>query len=95
MVIADEPTNHLDMRSAQIMERALAKFRGAVPTVSHDRFFVDKVAKKLLMFDADGSVTSTPRRLDGESGVNKGEPHRRARFWFQFRTDSGRLFRLR
>jgi sulfate-transporting ATPase len=57
VVIADEPTNHLDMRSAQIMERALAKFPGAVLTVSHDRFFVDKVAKKLLMFGEDGSVT--------------------------------------
>lgn len=57
VLIADEPTNHLDMRSAQIMERALVKFPGAVLTVSHDRFFLDKVAKKLLVFGEDGKVT--------------------------------------
>ena len=57
VVILDEPTNHLDMRSAQIMERALVKFPGAVLAVSHDRFFVDKVAKRLLVFEENGEVT--------------------------------------
>lgn len=56
VVILDEPTNHLDMRSAQIMERALVKFPGAVIAVSHDRFFVDKIASQLLVFDPDGGV---------------------------------------
>jgi len=54
VVVLDEPTNHLDMRSAQIMERAIAKFPGAVVAVSHDRFFVDKVARRLLVFEGDG-----------------------------------------
>ncbi|MBW2734381.1 MAG: ABC-F family ATP-binding cassette domain-containing protein [Deltaproteobacteria bacterium] len=56
VVILDEPTNHLDIRSAQIMERALAKFPGAVLAVSHDRFFVDKVARRLLVFEEGGKV---------------------------------------
>ena len=38
------------------MERALAHFPGAVVVVSHDRFFIDKVATRLLVFDGDGTV---------------------------------------
>ncbi len=48
VMVLDEPTNHLDLRSAQIMERALAMFPGAVLAVSHDRMFVDKVANRIL-----------------------------------------------
>jgi len=39
------------------MERALVKYPGAVLAVSHDRFFVDKVATKLMVFGEDGNVT--------------------------------------
>ncbi len=44
VLILDEPTNHLDLTSTQVMERALINFPGAVIVVSHDRFFLDKVA---------------------------------------------------
>ena len=54
VVILDEPTNHLDVTSIQVMERALIHFPGAVIVVSHDRFFIDKVAARLLVFDKDG-----------------------------------------
>ncbi|MEM7030244.1 MAG: ABC-F family ATP-binding cassette domain-containing protein [Chloroflexota bacterium] len=57
VVILDEPTNHLDLTSTQAMERALHNFPGAVIVVSHDRFFIDKVATRLLIFDDDGEVT--------------------------------------
>ncbi len=57
VLILDEPTNHLDLASTQVMERALVHFPGAVVVVSHDRFFLDKVATRLLVFDAGGSVT--------------------------------------
>jgi ATP-binding cassette subfamily F protein 3 len=50
----DEPTNHLDLLSTQVMERALGHFPGAVVVVSHDRFFIDKVATRLLVFTEDG-----------------------------------------
>jgi ATPase subunit of ABC transporter with duplicated ATPase domains len=55
-VMLDEPTNHLDMSSTQVMERALAHFPGAVLVVSHDRFFIDKVANRVLRFDGAGNV---------------------------------------
>lgn len=54
VVLLDEPTNHLDMTSTQVMERALVNFPGAVVAVSHDRFFIDKVANRLLVFEAEG-----------------------------------------
>jgi ATPase subunit of ABC transporter with duplicated ATPase domains len=57
VIILDEPTNHLDMQSTQVMERALARFPGAVLVVSHDRFFIDKVANRVLHFDGDGGVS--------------------------------------
>ncbi|MFT7648397.1 MAG: ATPase subunit of ABC transporter with duplicated ATPase domains [Candidatus Poriferisodalaceae bacterium] len=56
VIILDEPTNHLDMQSTQVMERALAHFPGAVLVVSHDRFFIDKVANRVLRFDGEGGV---------------------------------------
>jgi ATP-binding cassette subfamily F protein 3 len=56
VVLLDEPTNHLDVTSTQVMERALVHFPGAVVAVSHDRFFIDKVASRLLVFEAEGVV---------------------------------------
>jgi ATP-binding cassette subfamily F protein 3 len=56
MVVLDEPTNHLDLPSTQVMERALVHFPGAVVVVSHDRFFIDKVATRLLIFEDGGQV---------------------------------------
>jgi ATP-binding cassette subfamily F protein 3 len=55
-ILLDEPTNHLDLPSAQVMERALVHFPGAVVVVSHDRFFIDKVATRLLVFAGAGRV---------------------------------------
>jgi ATP-binding cassette subfamily F protein 3 len=56
VIILDEPTNHLDLTSSQVMERALVNFPGAVVAVSHDRFFIDKVATRLLVFEGDAKV---------------------------------------
>ena len=55
-VILDEPTNHLDVPSIQVLERALAHFPGAVLVVSHDRFFIDTVANRLLAFTPMGQI---------------------------------------
>ena len=57
-LVLDEPTNHLDVTSIQVMERALAAFPGGVVVVSHDRFFIDKVATRLLVLDGQGSSTA-------------------------------------
>ncbi|TAJ49415.1 MAG: ABC-F family ATP-binding cassette domain-containing protein [Herbiconiux sp.] len=56
VIVLDEPTNHLDITSTQVMERALTHFPGAVIVVSHDRFFVDKLADRLLIFDRSPHV---------------------------------------
>ncbi len=56
VLILDEPTNHLDLASVQIMERALIHFPGAALIVSHDRFFIDKVATDLLVFEEGAKV---------------------------------------
>jgi len=56
VLVLDEPTNHLDMTSAQVMERALAHFPGAVVVVSHDRFFIDKVATRHVVFGSEGAA---------------------------------------
>jgi ATP-binding cassette subfamily F protein 3 len=55
-ILLDEPTNHLDVTSTQVMERALAYYPGAVVVVSHDRFFIDKIATRLLVFEGQGFV---------------------------------------
>jgi ATP-binding cassette subfamily F protein 3 len=56
VVVLDEPTNHLDVTSSQVMERALIHFPGAVVVASHDRFFIDKVATRLLVFEGGGRM---------------------------------------
>jgi ATP-binding cassette subfamily F protein 3 len=55
-IVLDEPTNHLDLTSTQVMERALVHFPGAIVVVSHDRFFIDKVATRLLIFEGQSQV---------------------------------------
>ena len=55
-LILDEPTNDLDIATINILEEYLQAFQGAVIIVSHDRFFLDKIAKKLLIFKGDGLV---------------------------------------
>lgn len=56
VIVLDEPTNHLDLPSIQVMEQALTHFPGAVLVVSHDRFFLDKVATHRLIFDGEGKT---------------------------------------
>jgi ATP-binding cassette subfamily F protein 3 len=56
VLLLDEPTNHLDVTTIQVMELALTHFPGAVVVVSHDRFFIDKVATRLIGFEGDGRV---------------------------------------
>jgi ATP-binding cassette subfamily F protein 3 len=55
-IILDEPTNHLDITSIQSMECALVNFPGTVIFVSHDTFFIDKVATRILIYK-DGEST--------------------------------------
>lgn len=56
ILILDEPTNDLDIPTINILEEQLTNFPGAVIIVSHDRYFVDKIAKKLLIFKSDKTI---------------------------------------
>ncbi len=56
-LLLDEPTNHLDMRAKDVLLEALAAFSGTVLFVSHDRYFIDRLAKRVLEIE-NGSVLS-------------------------------------
>lgn len=51
LIILDEPTNHLDMSSITWLETYLKSYKGAVMIVSHDRFFLDRIATKIIELD--------------------------------------------
>lgn len=51
LLVLDEPTNHLDLKSREQLEQTLATFPGTIILVTHDRYFLDKIANKLLVFE--------------------------------------------
>jgi ABC transport system ATP-binding/permease protein len=55
-LILDEPTNDLDIPTINILEEYLQNFQGALIFVSHDRYFVDKIAKKLFVFQGNSRI---------------------------------------
>ena len=58
-LLLDEPTNHLDLRAKDVLLEALQKFTGTVVFVSHDRYFIDKLATRIFEV-ADGKVEIFP-----------------------------------
>jgi len=57
-LILDEPTNDLDIQTLSILENFLEEFPGTVVTVSHDRYFMDRVAETLLIFGDNGEIVT-------------------------------------
>jgi ATP-binding cassette subfamily F protein uup len=56
ILVLDEPTNDLDIPTINILEEQLLNFSGAIILVSHDRYFVDKIAKKLFIFKSNKTI---------------------------------------
>lgn len=59
-LILDEPTNDLDIVTLNILEEYLQNFKGCVILVSHDRYFMDKIADHLLVFNGEGDIRDFP-----------------------------------
>ncbi|MDD3243948.1 MAG: ATP-binding cassette domain-containing protein, partial [Eubacteriales bacterium] len=80
VLLLDEPTNHLDHDSCQVLEDALQKFQGTVLFVSHDRYFINRIASRIFEMRDDG-FTDYPGNWDAymnhkllESREGLGEP---------------------
>jgi ATPase subunit of ABC transporter with duplicated ATPase domains len=54
VMILDEPTNHLDIESREVLEETLNEFQGTLLFVSHDRYFINKIADKILFIENNG-----------------------------------------
>lgn len=78
LLILDEPTNHLDIDSREVLEETLMSFPGTLLFVSHDRYFINKVADKILALEEgsiqvyDGDYTYYQEEIGKEITRNKG-----------------------
>ena len=71
-LILDEPTNHLDFQSREVLEEALKEYDGTVLCVSHDRYFVNRLASRILYFDG-AEVSSYDGNYDDYLAVMAGK----------------------
>lgn len=90
VILLDEPTNDLDIQTLTILEDYLDSFQGIVVTVSHDRYFLDRVVRRIFAFEGDGKVrqyeggftdyqAALEQRLlrgDSDSGIPEGQKDR-------------------
>jgi len=60
VLLLDEPTNDLDLQTMAILEDFIDRFNGAIIFVSHDRFFVDRLAKKVFVYEEGGRLRQYP-----------------------------------
>ena len=73
MLLLDEPTNDLDVETLRALEEALLAFPGSALVISHDRWFLDRIATHILAYEDDGNVvfheeTTQSMRMTGDSG---------------------------
>ncbi len=68
LLLLDEPTNHLDISSREALEEALLSYDGTILAVSHDRYFINRLASRVLVFTADG-ITPGGNDYDAYAGA--------------------------
>jgi ATP-binding cassette ChvD family protein len=83
LLLLDEPTNDLDVDTLRALEEALLGFAGCVVVISHDRWFLDRIATHILAFEGDsevvwfeGNYQDYAADLKRRKGIEAGQPHR-------------------
>ena len=83
LLLLDEPTNDLDVDTLRALEDALLTFSGCAVVISHDRWFLDRIATHILAFEGDsevvwyeGNYQDYSADLKQRKGVNADQPHR-------------------
>ena len=83
LLLLDEPTNDLDVDTLRVLEEALLAFSGCAVVVTHDRWFLDKIATHMLAFEGEGKVRwfegnyqSYTEKRKQELGQEADQPHR-------------------
>ncbi|MBO1924283.1 energy-dependent translational throttle protein EttA [Thiomicrorhabdus sp. 6S3-12] len=83
VLLLDEPTNDLDVETLRALEEALLEFAGCAVVISHDRWFLDRIATHMLAFEGDshvewfeGNFTDYEADLKRRKGADAAQPHR-------------------
>ncbi|MDX1497674.1 MAG: ATP-binding cassette domain-containing protein, partial [Salinisphaeraceae bacterium] len=83
VLLLDEPTNDLDTETLRALEEAILDFPGSAMVISHDRWFLDRVATHILAFEDDGQITFLEGNyqdydadLKRRKGKDAEQPHR-------------------
>lgn len=83
VLLLDEPTNDLDVETLRALEEALLDFAGCAVVISHDRWFLDRIATHMLAFEGDshvewfeGNFSDYEADLKRRKGADAGQPHR-------------------
>ncbi len=79
LLLLDEPTNDLDVDTLRALEDALLEFPGCAVVISHDRWFLDRIATHVLAFEGDSQVTLVRGQLRGLRGASPRDARRRRR----------------
>jgi ATPase subunit of ABC transporter with duplicated ATPase domains len=83
VLLLDEPTNDLDVNTMRALEEALENFAGCALVVSHDRWFLDRIATHILAFEGDskvvwfdGNYSEYEEKKKERLGAEADQPHR-------------------
>jgi ATPase subunit of ABC transporter with duplicated ATPase domains len=82
VLLLDEPTNDLDVDTLRALEEALLEFAGCAVVISHDRWFLDRVATHILAFEGESQVTwfeGNYEAYESDRQRRQGAPNRESR----------------